>query len=107
MLSAGLFDHESLWLHDGEELAICRSRIVRGRARCRFGGLAPGVYGVAFFHDEDRDGQVDRDWLGIPTEGFGFSNDAPTPFAPPSWSSAALQVRGPVTRARVAVRYGI
>jgi uncharacterized protein (DUF2141 family) len=71
-----------------------RSEITGGRATCRFTGLAEGVYAVAVFHDEDKDGDMDT-ILGIPTEGFGFSNNAkPRTFGPPPFSEAAFRVKG-------------
>lgn len=36
--------------------------------------LKPGVYGISVLDDEDKDGEMKYNWLGIPREGFGFSN---------------------------------
>ena len=69
-----------------------RSKVTSGRAACKFKDLKPGVYAVAVFHDEDGDGQMDS-LLGIPTEGFGFSNNAkPGMFGPPSFDEAAFRM---------------
>lgn len=69
-----------------------RSRVAEGQAACRFKSLEPGTYAVAVFHDEDGDGQMDS-LLGIPTEGFGFSNNAkPGMFGPPSFDEAAFKM---------------
>jgi uncharacterized protein (DUF2141 family) len=78
---------------DGEKaLQGDRSKVAGGRAACRFKDLKPGVYAVAVFHDEDGDGQMDS-LLGIPTEGFGFSNNAkPGMFGPPSFEDAAFRM---------------
>ena len=71
-----------------------RTTVKNGRATCRFKGLKDGVYAVAVFHDEDGDGQMDS-VLGIPTEGFGFSNNAkPGMFGPPSFEEASFRVSG-------------
>jgi uncharacterized protein (DUF2141 family) len=105
-LSAGLFDGPVRWLDAGAETASCRAAIHGHRARCVFGPLRPGRYAVAFFHDEDGDGAVGRDWLGIPTEGYGFSNDAAIALAPPSFSSARFDVRAHA-RLRATARYGL
>ena len=42
-------------------------------ARCDFEDIPPGTYALAVIHDENTNGQLDTDWLGIPTEGYGFS----------------------------------
>jgi uncharacterized protein (DUF2141 family) len=43
----------------------------------------PGVYAVALFHDENANGHLDTNALGIPTEGYGFSNNPTLYFGPP------------------------
>ena len=35
-------------------------------------------------------GRLDINWLGIPTEGYGFSNDAKAMLGPPSFSAAGF-----------------
>src|SRR5579864_8327859 len=44
---------------------------------------APGNYAVALFHDENANGHLDTNALGIPTEGYGFSNNPTLYFGPP------------------------
>ena len=51
-------------------------------------GLAPGEIGIKLYHDVDGDGDLDTRGFGIPTEPYGFSNDAPVRFGPPSWKNA-------------------
>ena len=41
-------------------------------------------------HDEDNDGKVDTNWLGIPNERLGASNDARGTFGPPSFNQAKI-----------------
>jgi len=48
----------------------------------------PGVYAIKTFQDENSDGEMNFDWFGIPTERFGFSNDAKPTFQQPSFDSA-------------------
>jgi uncharacterized protein (DUF2141 family) len=50
--------------------------------------LKYGEYAVRVFHDENRDGKLDTNFLGIPTEDYGYSNDASEWFGPPSWENA-------------------
>jgi uncharacterized protein (DUF2141 family) len=37
----------------------------------------PGAYALSIFHDANESGNIDTGMFGIPTEGFGFSNDPP------------------------------
>jgi uncharacterized protein (DUF2141 family) len=48
--------------------------------------LKPGKYAVRYFHDENGNGALDTNSLGIPTEGYGFSNDAYGMFGPKPFS---------------------
>jgi len=37
--------------------------------------LSKGIYSIAIFHDENRDGELNKNFIGIPKEGYGFSNN--------------------------------
>jgi uncharacterized protein (DUF2141 family) len=51
-----------------------------------------GRYGIQLYHDVDGDGELDANLVGIPSEPFGFSNDAPLRFGPPSFEDAAFDI---------------
>lgn len=40
-----------------------------------FPGLAPGQYAVTVLHDEDGNGKMKRNFIGMPAEGVGVSNN--------------------------------
>ena len=65
-------------------------------ATCAFPDLTPGDYAIELFHDENGNGKLDT-FLGIPTEGFGASNDAPEKFGPPKYADARFTVTGDQT----------
>ncbi len=70
-----------------------------------FSGLKPGTYALAVYHDENENREFDRGFLGIPLEGFGFSNDAPVIFGPPDFADAAVTVPGDGTRITIRMIY--
>ena len=41
-------------------------------ARCDFEGIPPGTYALSVIHDENMNGKLDTNWLGIPKEGYAF-----------------------------------
>lgn len=57
-------------------------------------GVPPGLYGVVAYHDSNDDGEVNQNFLGIPTEGVGFSRDAPARFSAPRFTDAVVRVEG-------------
>ncbi len=63
---------------------------------CTFASVAPGTYAVALFHDENDDGKLDTNFLGIPREGVGVSNNKLRSFGPPSWDDAKFTLQGDV-----------
>jgi uncharacterized protein (DUF2141 family) len=63
-------------------------------ALCSFGGLAAGKYALVAFHDENSNGKFDRNWFGLPKEGYTFSNNVRPVFSPPSFKAAAFDHGG-------------
>jgi uncharacterized protein (DUF2141 family) len=58
----------------------------------RITGIPAGVYAVEAYHDENDNKQLDRNFIGMPKEGMGFSRDAPMRFGPPDFADAAVTV---------------
>ncbi len=56
-------------------------------------GLSPGSYAIRAVHDVNVDGDINVNKLGIPTEPFGFSNDAMGTMGPPSFDQAKFRVK--------------
>lgn len=51
-----------------------------------------GNYAIAVYHDQNKNGELDTNLLGIPKEAYGFSNNARGKFGPASWKDAAFEV---------------
>ena len=64
-----------------------------------------GIYGLAVYHDEDGDRKFKRSILGLPAEGYAFSNNASTFFGIPSFSSVRLPVPRSGTETSVRLKY--
>lgn len=54
----------------------------------KFTGLAPGEYAIAVHHDENCNDKLDKNVLGIPLEGYCFSNNVKALTAPPKFKYA-------------------
>jgi uncharacterized protein (DUF2141 family) len=54
--------------------------------------LPPGRYAVAVYVDNNKNGKQDKNFLGVPTEIYGFSNDVRGRFVPPDFSAAVFEV---------------
>jgi uncharacterized protein (DUF2141 family) len=65
------------------------------RAVCEFMGIAPNAtYAISVFHDENSNGKLDTNFMGIPREGVGASNGAKGHFGPPKFDAAAFRFQG-------------
>ena len=53
----------------------------------------PGAYAISVYHDADSDGRFDQSFIGLPKEGYGFSNNPSTLVGPPSFRAARFVVR--------------
>ncbi|WP_232281038.1 DUF2141 domain-containing protein [Novosphingobium nitrogenifigens] len=74
-------------------LYVVRTPAVAGSTRYCVFLPSPAVYGIAVYHDEDNSGTINRSGvLGIPTEGFGFSNNPPTIASLPTFRSVRISL---------------
>lgn len=55
-----------------------------------FADLPPRRYAIIVFHDENDNGRLDENAWGVPTEGYGFSNNAQGFLAAPSFAAAEI-----------------
>ncbi|NNG27636.1 MAG: DUF2141 domain-containing protein [Ignavibacteriaceae bacterium] len=64
--------------------------IINSEVSLKIDSLNYGNYAIKVFHDENSNGELDSNFLGIPTEDYGFSNNASSWFGPPSWEKAVF-----------------
>ena len=64
--------------------------IKNGRGECFFRGVPAGDYGVTVFHDENGNGKFDMNWMGMPLEGYGFSNNIKPRFKAPDFDECTF-----------------
>lgn len=102
-LACALFASEEDWLKKpkiGRRLPLQSKNVV-----CVFSKVEPGMYAISFFHDENSNGELDTNLIGIPTEGFGTSRNAPSRFGPPDFEDAKFRHSGGVTRLVATTKY--
>lgn len=90
---------------DSKAARRMKTIIEHGRAACVFDEPRPGTYAFAFFHDENENGKLDTNFLGMPSEGVGASNDAHSTFGPPKWDDARFEHKDGLQALEVHARY--
>jgi uncharacterized protein (DUF2141 family) len=66
--------------------------ITNGAARCRFQPVPAGSYAVAVVHDENGNQKLDSNFLGVPTEGYGVSNNKTYAMSEPRWDESRFDL---------------
>ena len=90
-LVVALFDSEKKFLKHA--FATTTLQFEGDSATVVFQDLLPGDYALSAFHDVNDNKRLDTNVLGIPTEGFGFGNNAMGLFGPPTFKSAKIVVK--------------
>lgn len=70
-----------------------------------FENLPPGSYAVSVFHDANDNGEFDRNFVGMPAEGFGFSRNPIVRTGPPKFGDAVVLVAGTETKIEIELNY--
>jgi uncharacterized protein (DUF2141 family) len=67
-------------------------------------GVPTGTWAVLAYQDENGNNELDRNFVGMPKEPYGFSRDARGKFGPPSFEDAAIEVGETQATATVRLR---
>lgn len=70
-----------------------------------FENLQEGDYAVSVLHDENGNGEMDKNVMGIPKEGFAFGNNAMGTFGPPSFEKSKVVVKKAKVRQELKLKY--
>jgi uncharacterized protein (DUF2141 family) len=68
-----------------------------------FSSVAYGRYALAVFQDLNMNGKLDKNWMGIPKEPYGFSGEGNHKWRPPSFAEAAFTVSDGENRLRISL----
>ena len=85
-----LYDTASSFLGEGIKGDICK--IENNSCTVIFKDVQNGTYAVSMFHDENNNNKMDTNFMGIPKEDYGCSNNAKGFMGPPKWEDAKFQV---------------
>lgn len=81
-----------------------RESVAAASRHVQFKGFRPGTYALTILHDENSNGRMDK-VVGVPKEGFGFSQNPIVRFAPPSFERVRIALTRGHTDAKVRIQY--
>lgn len=70
---------------------VARGTAVNGTAMLEFTNVPKGTYAIALFHDTNNDCELNTNFIGIPKEGYGVSNNVKNLFSGPGYKQCAFQ----------------
>lgn len=81
-----------------EAFRLLSGSIEKNKCVVEFDNIPKGIYAIACFHDENSNGKMDTNFIGIPKEGIGASNNAKGLMGPPKFRDAQFIVNDDVAQ---------
>ena len=106
LITAVLYDdNPETFLKRGARLDRIRVEAREGEPQLCLNAPSAGRYTVALYHDENGNKEFDRNFLGIPSEGYGFSNNPGFSFGKPKQKETLFSIQDSLINLRVSVLY--
>lgn len=78
--------------------------IIGGEASASFEQLVPGTYAVTVYHDENDNQKFDKNWLSMPREAWGVSNNARPRLRAPRFDEASFELTASAQSIDISIR---
>lgn len=85
-LVVGVFNTDENFLKDGSAIKTYTFKVDKTTKQIVISDLPKGEYAISLYHDENSDDQCNRNFLGIPKESYGFSNNVKPKFSAPTFN---------------------
>jgi uncharacterized protein (DUF2141 family) len=100
-----IFASPAGWPEDRSRAVVHGGFDIHNRQATEEFEVPAGRYAVAVIHDENENQKLDRNFLGIPKEGFGFANNPRVLLSAPSFQAASTEITCPVTAIQIRLIY--
>ena len=67
-------------------------KVVDNKATITLENIKKGDYAFSLFHDVNSNKKMDKNFIGIPKEPYGFSNNESGPFGPPKFEKVVFNI---------------
>lgn len=98
-------DDSARFMASGGRIARVREAAAKGTVSVCVPLPGPGHYAILVHHDEDGDRRMDRNMVGLPTEGWGFSNNPTGPVGIPPFAKVRFEAKAGNSTIAVQVNY--
>jgi uncharacterized protein (DUF2141 family) len=91
---------------DGKGILTVRAPITGQSTSCTFSNIEPGTYAVAAVHDENSNGKLDKNFVGVPSEEYCVSNNKTYAISAPKWGESLVTIAASESKTlKVNLRY--
>lgn len=91
-MSVALYDSGTHFPSNTNYVFAQKIPIVDSVFKFTFTKIPAGNYAIAIYQDLDRNGELNKNWMGVPKEPYGFSNDVRKRMGPPDFEDAAFSL---------------
>lgn len=88
----GIFNQDKNFLKDGFAIKNYKIKVDKNTAFITINDLPKGEYAITMYHDENSDNECNRNFMGIPKEGYAFSNNFKPKFGPPKFKDCKFDL---------------
>ena len=95
------YGSEQAYKEGSPKTTMAKVEVTDQKAEVIFNDLKYGTYAVAIFHDQNANGKMDTNFLGLPKESYGRSNNVRGAFGPPSFEKAKIELESPEKQIKI------
>ena len=102
---AGLYNDSKKFPKENKALRNLKAEPVNKKCIIKTTDLPYGDYAIAAMHDENESGNMDFNFIGLPTEIYGFSNNKrPGLLGPPNFKACMIKIDKPVVKIKIILK---
>ncbi|MGV9003379.1 DUF2141 domain-containing protein [Flavobacterium sp.] len=91
-IKIGIFNKDLHFLKEGHAIKNYSIKVDKNTAVITITDLPEGEYAVTIYHDENSDNECNRNFMGIPKEAYGFSNNIRPKFSAPKYKDCKFSL---------------
>jgi len=93
IMEFALYNNSKVFPEVGKTYRLIRKKVSSKEVSVTFVNVPVGKYAACIYHDVNSNNNCDKNFFGIPTEGYGFSNNIRPVFSAPSFEDCAIYVK--------------
>jgi uncharacterized protein (DUF2141 family) len=93
LIEFALYKNPDVFTQAGKTHRLARVNAQKGEVSFVFSDLEPGKYAIVVYHDENQNKICDKNFFGIPTEAYAFSNNVRPKLTVPSFDDCTVQLQ--------------